>query len=421
MRNADYFKDKRITVVGCARSGGACANLLQRLGARVSVTDNATDPVVQRQARSVLSSGIAVEFGVHTPGFVSGADMVVISPGVPDTAAPIRWARERSIPIVSEIEVAWMLCPAPVIAVTGSNGKTTTTTLIGRVLAAAGKKTFVCGNIGTPFTGEVGSIQPQDWVVLEISSFQLEHIRTFKPKIALILNINPNHLDRYPGMREYAAAKERIALNQDATDFLVLNAGDSALKEIASRARAPKAVYFTGSPRRNQNQAAVEAVASILGIAPAVCAQVFDDFKGIEHRMEMVRQINRISFINDSKATTVESAVWALQNLACPVVLIAGGRDKGLDYRPILELARQKVKRVILIGEARAKIRAALSDALSVQEAGSLEEAVAQAYRAAAPGDCVLLSPMCASYDMFKDYEERGRKFKQAVLALNGE
>jgi UDP-N-acetylmuramoylalanine--D-glutamate ligase len=233
----------------------------------------------------------------------------------------------------------------------------------------------------------------------------------------VITNISKNHLDRYPSMKEYIQAKKRIFLNQDRSDYLVLNKEDKELKKIIPEAR-PQVVVFGKDPVLNPNQSAAMAVASILAIPRAACLRVFENFKGLEHRMEQVADIRGVKFINDSKATTVESAIWALKNIASPVILIAGGRDKGVDYRGLLAAAKGKVKEAILIGEARKKIRSAFSGAFNLRESPSLEAAVLEAFSKASPGDCVLLSPMCSSFDMFCDYEHRGRVFKKAVEAL---
>ncbi|MFA5411003.1 MAG: UDP-N-acetylmuramoyl-L-alanine--D-glutamate ligase [Candidatus Omnitrophota bacterium] len=417
MRNTDYFRNKKITIAGLARSGLACANLLYGLGAEVSVSDSLENDLTQGNAAKLQSKKIKLELGRHTQGFFQNRDLVVVSPGVPKDALPLVWARQFNIPVISEIEVGWILCPGTIIAVTGSNGKTTVTTLIGRILEAAGKKVFICGNVGNPFCGELEKIEAGDFVSLEVSSFQLETINKFKPKIALILNFSANHLDRYKDMREYLEAKKRIFMNQDKDDYLLLDQSGPLLSGLAGETRA-RVVYFSAQTGLNPDQAAVLAVGSILGIDKELCLDVFRGFKGIEHRLEQVREINNIKFINDSKATTAEATLWALKNISSPVVLIAGGRDKGLDYRLILDEARKKVKAAILIGEAKEKLKETFKKSLSVEEAGSLEEAVGLAFKKAKPGDCVLLSPMCSSFDMFSDYEERGRRFKAAVYEL---
>jgi UDP-N-acetylmuramoylalanine--D-glutamate ligase len=417
MRNIDYFKHKKVTVVGLARSGLACARLLSDLGAEVSVTDCCDTPVIRSNAERLQEKNIRFESGKHTRGFIAGRDLIVISPGVTGTSLPVRWAQEEKIPVIAEIEAAWAVCPASVIAVTGSSGKTTVATLIGKVLEASGKRAFVCGNIGTPFCGEVAKMKPGDFVSLEVSSFQLEAIRDFRPKIAVMLNFSRNHLDRHKDMQEYLDAKKRIFMNQEEDDFLVLNQEDPVLKKLGAEAKA-KVIYFNGSEELNPNQAAVAAVASILNIKKDLCLKVFSDFKGLEHRLEYVSKINDITFVNDSKATTVESAVWAIKNIPSPVILIAGGRHKGVDYRGILDVSRKKVKEVIVIGEAREKIEDALRGSLPLHGASTLEDAVRKAFSDASSGDCVLLSPMCSSFDMFSDYEERGRAFKNAVHTL---
>jgi len=417
MRNIDYFKDKEIAVVGLARSGVACANLLSALGAGVSLTDIADNPGIRLALSGLKSKNIKVELGKHSPEFIRGRELIVVSPGVDNSSPALTWAAKFNIPVISEIEVAWLLCPATVIATTGSSGKTTVATLIAEVLEASGRKVFTCGNIGIPFCAQVDKMGPDDFVSLEVSSFQLERISKFKPKIAVMLNFSRNHLDRHKDMREYLEAKKRIFLNQDGNDTLVLNGQDQVLRELAKEAKS-RVVYFSGSDGLNPNQAAVLAVGSILGIDRDTCLEVFSGFKGLEHRLEYVTQVNNVKFINDSKATTAESTAWALSNISSPVVLIAGGRDKGVDYRGILDLARKKVKEVVLIGEAKEKIRDSFKCYLLLDEAQTMPEAVNKAFQKAAPGECVLLSPMCSSFDMFKDYEERGRAFKDAVYNL---
>lgn len=418
MKNKEFFKGKKITIVGLARSGFACADLLSDLGADVSVTDNQDNSSTRGFASRLSTKKIKIELGRHSESIVSGSDMVVISPGVTDDSPAVVAAKSNKIPVVSEIEIGYMLCPARIIAVTGSNGKTTVTTLIGKIIEASGKRAFVCGNIGNPFCGEIGKIREQDFVSLEVSSFQLENIRQFKPYIGLILNLSKNHLDRYPGMEEYIAAKKRLFLNQDEADFLVLNKEDMPSAGFSGEARS-KTIFFERSPGKTSNQAAVLACAGILGIDKELCMKVFREFKGIEHRFEFVAEIDKVRFINDSKATTVESCKMALENLSCPVILIAGGRHKGVDYSLLLPEARKKVKEVVLIGEAGKNIRQSFEGELVLNEAQSMDDAVRYAFKKAKPGDCVLLSPMCSSFDMFSNYEERGRVFKQAVLNLS--
>jgi len=417
MQNLDYFKDKKVLIIGLARSGFACANLLLSLQAKVSVTDNQENESIRKNASELSLRGIKVEFGKHTQDFIKDNDIVIISPGVPNESLAVKWAKELKIPIISEIELGFILCPAQIIAITGTNGKTTVTTLITKVLEKAGKRVFTCGNIGRPFSSEVGKMRKGDFVSLEVSSFQLETIDTFKPRIAAILNLSRNHLDRYSDMSDYLKAKKRIFKNQDASDFLILNQEDPLIRELANEAKA-KVIYFSKKDNLNPNQCAVLSICEVLGIDKDLILKVFAEFKGVEHRMEEVSKLNGIKFINDSKSTTTEATVWALNNLSCPVILIAGGREKGNDYSAVLNLAKTKVKSVILIGEAREKIKKAFNDLVDLKEADSLKEAVSKAYSKAVAGDCILFSPMCKSFDMFSNYEERGKVFKEIVANL---
>jgi len=417
MRNTEHYKNKKIVIVGLARSGLACANLLYDLGADVSVTDNKDSEATRANTLELKSKAIKVEVGRHTQEFIRGKDLLIVSPGVPNDAPPLIWAREYRMLVISEIELAWDLCPGVIIAVTGSNGKTTVTTLIAKILESHGKPVVICGNIGNPFSGEVAGVGEADFVSLEVSSFQLENTIKFKPKISVILNFTRNHLDRHKNMQEYLDAKKRIFRNQDKTDYLVLNYDDPVTRGLAKETNA-KVVYFSQTKELNPNQAAVVVIGSLLGLDNDLILSALRGFRGIEHRLEHVAEINHIKFINDSKATTADSAIWALKNILDPIILIAGGKDKGVDYSVILDLARKKIKEIVLIGEAKEKIAKALGSFLSIEAADTLEEAVAKAYRKASPGDCILLSPMCSSFDMFASYEERGNAFKNAVYNL---
>jgi UDP-N-acetylmuramoylalanine--D-glutamate ligase len=335
------------------------------------------------------------------------------------------WADELNIPVISEIELAWSVCPATVIAVTGTNGKTTVTTLVAKVLETKGARAFALGNIGRPFSQEVKNLKSSDFVSLEVSSFQLERISEFKPKVSVILNFTPNHLDRYGNISEYLNVKKRIFMNQDKDDYSVLNYDDPTLRDLAEEPKA-KVVFFGASQNTdcgikfdlNPNHLAVLAVAQICGVSKEACLDVFKNFKGVEHRLERVREIKDVEFINDSKATNVDSTIWALRNTHKPIILIAGGKDKNSDYRVIADLMRQKVKHLVLIGQAKEKIRSHLDGILPMRYASSLEEAVGAGFSYAKSGDCILFSPMCASFDMFENYEHRGRAFKEIVNRL---
>ncbi len=416
----NQYKNKKITIVGLARSGLAAALLLDDIGVEVSITDNSDTPQVRENLEKVNSAQIKIEIGKHTREFIIGRDLVIISPGVKDASSAVIWAKEFNIPIISEIELASSLCPASIIAITGTNGKTTVATLIGEVLKHAGKNVFVLGNIGQPFCSQVNQMKKTDFVSLEVSSFQLERIENFRPKVAVVLNFTPDHLDRYKDINEYLEAKKRIFLNQTPNDWAVLNYDDPVVRDLSKFTKA-KIRYFNQSPytlNLNPNQLAVMAAVSIFGISKRSCYEVFENFKGVEHRMEFVENINGIEFINDSKGTNVDSTIWALKNTSKPVVLIAGGRDKNSDYSVICDIIKEKVKKIILIGEAKDKIRKSFNGLLPMEDAASIDEAISLAYRSARKGDCVLLSPMCASFDMFRNYEERGRVFKDIVRNL---
>ncbi|MCG8431995.1 MAG: UDP-N-acetylmuramoyl-L-alanine--D-glutamate ligase [Candidatus Omnitrophica bacterium] len=413
----DIRKDKKVVVIGLARSGYACAKMLASLGCEVSVTEREDRRDLRELAGELRRLRVRVELGGHSRALLSGRELTVISPGVPDTALPVQWARQEGIPVISEIECAFRLCPARIVAVTGSNGKTTVTTLISRVIAESGRKVFLCGNIGTPFSQELPKMHAGDFVALEVSSFQLEHITSFKPSVAVVLNCTPNHLDRYRSMEEYIRAKRNILRFQDADDVLILNADDPEVRKWGRESKA-QVVLFSSDGGLNPNHAALYAVARALEIDTRAVGRVLSSFSGIEHRLEHVDEKNGVSFINDSKATTLDATLWALRRTRQPVILIAGGKHKGIDYSAIAPEAQRKVKRAVLFGEARDLIGRALEGRVPVDYAHDLSEAVTRAHSAAASGDCVLFSPMCSSFDMFANYEERGRVFKECVRGL---
>jgi len=417
------FKGRSVVVLGLGVSGLASAKLLNNLGAKIFVSDKKESAKSKELSRQLSKLSIPFELGKHTKSVIENADYLVISPGVPSDCEPVQWAKRKDVEVIGEIELGYQFCPAPIIATTGTNGKTTVTTLIGRVLEAAGKNVFVLGNIGKPFTSCADKIKKTDFVSLEVSSFQLETIKEFRPKVSVILNFTPDHLDRYKDLAEYMEAKKRIFLNQKEDDFLILNYNDRNLRPLAAEAKA-RVVFFgegkadNDAKRFNPNQQAVLKVAEVLKINRDICLKVFDEFKGIEHRMELVVTIDGVDFVNDSKGTNVESTMWGLENSAKPLILIAGGRDKGSDFSSIRSLVAKKVKYLVLFGEAKDKIKKALSSVVETIEAKDIYEAVALAFSKAERGDCVLLSPMCASFDMFSNYEERGRIFKDIVKKM---
>ncbi len=417
------FKNLNVTVIGLARSGFSCALLLKRLGAKVNAVDSGSSEKLTENRNKLLKEGIKAQIGAKEIDFIAASDIVVISPGVSEDKDFIKLAKVKKIPVISEVELGFQNCRAPVIAVTGTNGKTTVTTLIGEILKANGKNAFVCGNIGVPFCNYAFNATENDFISLEASSFQLEKIEEFKPRISLILNLTPDHLDRYKSVEDYLEAKKRIYLNQDKNDWLILNYADSALKRLEKETKA-RVMFFNkpgedfGDENLNPNQRAVMAVSSLLNLDREISLKVLRDFKGIAHRMEFVRLLSGVEFINDSKATNIDSTTWALERIRKPAIMIAGGRDKGSDFPSLRSLVKAKVKSMIVIGEAGNRIFDAFHRDIEVIKSDSLEGAINRAYLKAQSGDCVLFSPMCKSFDMFRDYEDRGDKFKLFVNSL---
>ena len=413
-------------MVGLARSGMAAANLLLERGARVSVSDCLQNQRIRENVHALKNKRniISIETGRHTEDLIKDQDLVVVSPGVPLDSLPVLWARKRKIPVIGEIELAFAACYAPIIAVTGTNGKTTVTTLLGQIFRDAGRKYVVCGNIGNPFSAELARISNEHLVILEVSSFQLETIDKFKPKVAAVLNVTRDHLDRHRNLDGYVRTKCRIFANQDEEDWTVLNGRDPYKDVFAAKTKA-HVLYFGKNKdlgKRikglNDNHLAALSLSSLFGVPQDTAIDTCRRFKGIEHRMEDVAQIRQVLFINDSKATNIDSTLWALNSIERPAILIAGGRDKGSDFSPAREKFRDKLRAVVLLGEAKEKIKEALGDSIAIKDVTTLKQAVKEAFNLAKPGDCVLLSPMCASFDMFTDYEQRGRVFKEAVRNL---
>jgi UDP-N-acetylmuramoylalanine--D-glutamate ligase len=439
-------KDKRVTVAGAARSGIAAAELLAARGARVTLSESRTEAP---DAEPLRRLGVNLELGGHRTETFVEADLVVLSPGVAPTLEVVEAARSRGVPVIAEIELASRWLQGRVIAITGTKGKSTTTALTGRMLEAAGFKVAVGGNIGAPLSAQVAASTPETLHVVEASSFQLEQIDAFHPWIAVMLNFSPDHLDRHRDMNAYGAAKRRIFENQEANDWAVINADDPAVLELARRGRATRrlfarqasiaegtvveggwivnrtigadtrlvpldAIHLLGSHLVSDVMAAAT-VGAIAGAAPAAMTAAVDAFRGLEHAMELVAEAGGVRFVNDSKATNVESALRSIEAFEHDLVPILGGQFKGGDLGVLREPLRARAKAVIAIGEATALIRGALGDVVRVYEAASLDEAVARAYEIAKPGGVVLLAPACASFDMFRDYADRGRQFKEVV------
>ncbi|HOD65265.1 MAG TPA: UDP-N-acetylmuramoyl-L-alanine--D-glutamate ligase [candidate division Zixibacteria bacterium] len=451
MTREERIRGRKVGVIGMARSGLAAALLAKEMGGIPFVTDSGRREALAPACAQLEKSGVPFETDGHSDRILQ-SDYAVISPGIPLSAEIARRIRERGIPLFSEIEFASWFCRGRIVAITGSNGKTTTTTLAGEMFAAAGRPTCICGNIGRPFAEAASSVPPDGVAVVEVSNFQLETIADFRPAVAAILNITADHLDRHGTMEEYKRTKYRITENQGPDDVLVTNLDDPVTSGERIATRAARVYFTTGDateagafvragvlwrrkdraeepvipardilipgPHNLQNAAAATVMATVFGVEAAVLAGVLRTFPGVEHRLERVPSVAGVHFINDSKATNVDSVCFALQSVDTPVYLILGGRDKGAPYEPLAPLARGKVRGVVAIGEAREKIFRALGREFPVQFADTLEEAVQKCFAQARPGETVLLSPACASFDMFDNYEHRGRAFKEAVAQL---
>src|SRR3989338_8260054 len=398
------LRGKRVMVLGLARTGSETARFLVRQGAEVLVSDCRSEAELQRERESLCEIPVRFLLGGEETAWLEGLDLLVPSPGVPAENPLLREARNRGIQVVSEIELAYRFLGAPLVAITGTNGKSTTTTLIGGILKAKGLKIFVGGNIGAPLIGFVGD--RWDWGVVEVSSFQLEWVEQFHPRVAVLLNLTEDHLDRYADFASYCEAKERIFCAQAEEDVAVLNRDDPLVWAMRERIRS-RVVSFGW----------VE-VGKALAVPARIIQQVIEEFPGLEHRLEFVRDKNGIRFYNDSKGTNVGAVVKSLASFSAPIILIAGGIDKGGEYRILEEEIRRKVKKLILFGAAKEKIRGALGHLTETVVVENLAAAVQEAYRNAGRGDVVLLSPACSSFDMFQNYAERGKVFKTLALSL---
>ena len=447
------LNNKRVLVVGLGRSGVASALFLRSRGAKVTVSDTKPQDQLREEIPVLLDHGIAVETGRHGERTFQNQDLIVVSPGVPVDAQPLVQARALGEQVIGEIELAAEFLSGPIVAITGSNGKTTTTTLVGEILAKSGLKTVVGGNIGTPAISLVEKATAQTVTVLEVSSFQLETIRKFRAKVAVVLNITPDHLDRHGTFEAYAAAKARIFENQGENDFAVLNADDATCVTMGNKARSQVFWFsrkrevdhgaFVGQGmvhvRRDGVEHEVMAVAEIplkgahnvenvlaaictaelMGCPPETIRNAVRDFKAVEHRLQYVATVRGVEYYNDSKATNVDATIKALESFAGNIHLILGGKDKGSDYTVLNSLLRERVKCVYTIGAAAEKIQKHIAGATKVVSSGTMENAIAEASNSAQPGDIVLLAPACASFDQFKNYEHRGAHFKRLVLSLS--
>jgi UDP-N-acetylmuramoylalanine--D-glutamate ligase len=442
------LKGKMVMIIGLARTGSECARFFVNEGANVSVSDRRNEQELAPEMLRLAGLPIRYLLGGEEREWLTGVDLVVPSPGVPQENALLGEAAQRRIPVLSEIELAYRFFRAPLMAITGTNGKSTTTTLVGEMLKASGRKVFVGGNLGAPFIGALSG--DWEWGIIEVSSFQLEWVEEFRPRIAALLNLTEDHLDRYPDFQAYSAAKERIFAAQTAADVAILNRDDPLVWAMGERLRArvvsfgfaevdngvfaaaDEIVWRDGSseerfPLRHvkiqgvhnkENMMAAVAAAKSAAIEREVIQRTLEAFPGLEHRLEFVRQKNGVRYYNDSKGTNVGAVVKSLAGFSAPVILLAGGVDKGGDYGVLRDGIKQKVRRLILFGAAKQIIAAALGDLTETVIVNDIQSAVRDAAAHAQPGDVVLLSPACSSFDQFQNYAERGKVFEALVGAL---
>ena len=432
---------KKAVVLGLGHSGEAAANLLLEQGANVTICETCDSPAIRKKAESLSARGACVLIGIEAESDPANYDLAVLSPGIDPVVPLVRNVIAKNIPVIGELELAFQECACPVVAITGTNGKTTTTELTTRILQGCGLRTMASGNIGLPFANAVRQSASMDVMVLEVSSFQLETIQTFRPKVSAWLNLSANHLDRYPGMQEYRAAKLRLFENQTAEDFAVINAVNdlpplkaqpitfSASTEKADFTLRDHAIYFRSrrileqsqtrlpGPHNAENMMAALGIGHALGLEIEALAASISDYAPPAHRCEWVRDLDGVRWINDSKATNLDAMAQALRSAAGPVVLIAGGKDKGFEFDDISELVQSRARVAVLIGEMRHRIARSWKNT-DCHCVNSLEEAVAAARNLARAGDTVLFSPGTSSFDMFQNYGERGNLFKNFVKQL---
>ena len=451
VRAVPWFEGSRALVVGIARSGVAAAKLLLRHGATVRAIDRRRQDELSADASALAALGAEVRYGTMDAAALDGRDLVVVSPGVPSDLPLFAEAARRSIAIVSEIELGFEVARAPVIAVTGTNGKSTTVELLGAMGRSAGLPTEVLGNIGTALSERASEVPENGLLVVEVSSFQLEHVTRFRPKVGVILNVTPDHLDRHGTIERYAEIKARLFEFQTAEDFRVQPLGDARLTRLLQAAPSrPLWFGFTDptaegvwesegqiryrvsgregnllrredaalrGPHNTENLCAAAAAALAIGIEPKAIASALREFRGLPHRLALVAEIDGVRYVNDSKATNVDAMRRALESFDAPITLIAGGRDKDGDFASVKALVSERVRHAVLIGEAASKIERAWNQVPS-SKAATLEDAVSEARSRTTPGGVVLLAPGCASFDMFRNFEERGARFEAAVVEL---
>jgi len=450
--------DKKVLIVGFARSGVGAAKLLCAKGAKVTINDIKEEKEFSKQIKMLEGYDINYELGQKADSFVSSQDLIVVSPGVPTSLSFFKLAKQKGVKLIGEMELGYLYTKCPITAITGTNGKTTTTALLGEIYKKSGKKTFVAGNIGESIAACALDTSKEDVMALEVSSFQLETIDTFKPHIAAILNITPDHLDRHKDMQEYIEIKEKIFSNFTQNDLAVLNYDDLNLKEMAKNidgfiyyfsilTDVKNGVCLKGdtmvfckenetdivitkkqevriSGKYNlQNALAAACMAILSGVEPLVIRYVLASFEGVEHRLESVCEAKGVKFINDSKGTNPASTICAIESMENPTVLILGGYDKEVEFDTLAKSFTDRIKAVVVLGQTGQKIASALLNVGfgAVTFAKDFEGAVLSAFELSKPGYSVLLSPACASYDMFKDFEERGRVFKEIAFKIKEE
>ncbi|HEV8589441.1 MAG TPA: UDP-N-acetylmuramoyl-L-alanine--D-glutamate ligase [Pyrinomonadaceae bacterium] len=455
MENGFEVAGKKVLVVGAARSGTASARFLAQRGATVALNDRKPLDEWSPDALDLKNEGVGLVEGDPPSWLLDQIDLLIVSPGVPTNAIPIRYAARRGVEVIGEIELASRFLRGRIVAITGTNGKTTTTTLIGQMLKDGGLNVQVGGNIGTPLITMIESSRDDGWSVVEVSSFQLETIVDFHPTVAAVLNVTPNHMDRYESLMDYAAAKHRIFMNQTAGDVAILNADDEIVSSWASGLRAhvvqfsvqkdpDEGMFLRGRDlvsktldgervvmtrddlrlrglHNVENVLAAAAAGLACGVAPESLRATVRNFYPVEHRLEEVAEIKGVKFFNDSKATSVDATIKALEAFADEqgkIVLILGGLGKKAPYSPLAPLVRDCVRKMVLIGEDAPTIEKELGDSAPFEHATTMSDAVQRAFAAAQPRDIVLLAPACASFDMFESFEHRGRIFKEEVQSL---
>ena len=406
---------KNVAVLGLGETGLASALFLKKKGYRVFVSDRETNETLEKRSSRLKEENIPFELGGHHLEKIGECHWAVISPGIHPSSEVYQTLRKKSFPLVSEVEVASWFSPGEVTAVTGTSGKSTVTTLLARIYQANGLPSLACGNIGNPWIGEIEQMTSETQVVLEVSSFQLLHTHSLRPRLGILLNIGRNHLDWHPTLEDYVTAKLRLFQNQAAEDYAFLRQRDQR-KFFPHFSFKGQVIYWDEKEEKNSNEELLFEVTRIRRLAPEKTRGVLSRFEGLEHRLEKVAEIDGVHFINDSKCTTLEALVWALAKFPDQrVILLAGGHDKGADFRSVRDWLSKKVKRAVVFGEAQDLLWRSWMGAAPLVRAEALTEAFREALKAARSGDTVLLSPACASFDQFANYGERGKMFKRLV------